>query len=69
MLHGHLKVLKLKFGRHPVRLMTHGGKISDAVDIICDRLLSPPFDELENGEELMKLFQEYCCDVAELKTA
>lgn len=59
---GHFIRLQLKFGRHN----RYEGKISDADDLICDRLLSPPFDKLENGKQLMRIYQEYCCEVAAL---
>ena len=63
-LHGHLKHLELKFGPYN----RYQGKFSDADDIECDRLLSFPFDKLENGQTLMRIYQEYCCDVAPLQS-
>lgn len=63
LLHGHLKVMKLNFERLTLRLSE---KHSDEVEQNCDRLLSFPFDGLENGKQLMRIYQEYCCEVAAL---
>ena len=61
---GHFTRLQLKFGPYN----RYEGKSSNASSLICDRLLLPPFDELENGEQLMNLYEEYCCDVAALES-
>ena len=56
-LYGHLQHMDLDFGSYK----RFGGQFFNADDDKFDKLLSFPFDKLENGQMLMRMYQEYCC--------